>query len=222
MLLYVQTGCILAFENLLNDWKVIMNKQSSFNKDCNMYCMTFRLKRVPDSNTGPYYTDYWCTYYAEIPEETADDLFEFKIHMHITEHLVVGEEDDHHDPNPDYAIVAVEYQDGNRIPWDQFLGTEIDAIITETIPRMYQSLYVKPSPILNFKIFQNMPGMAVTVFNQHLERVTRQRNKKYNAALYRKVALCMPAGLPKEMVLKIAAFGFLKPFDSVEMYNLDV
>ena len=67
--------------------------------------------------------------------------------------------------------------------------------------------------------YRNLPAIAVGVFNQHLERVTSQRNKKYNAAFYRKVALCMPVGVPKVMVLEIAAYGFFRPFDCVELFH---
>jgi hypothetical protein len=152
--------------------------------------------------------------YLEVPAATRDDVFEFNIYFELNDRRLNGR-------NPEYSIVAIKYQNGKCIPWDQFSGAEIDAFVMEYLPMMYQPLSTTHlgRPPSFFQSYLNLPSITMCVFNQHLERITSHRNKKYNADFYRKVALCMPKGVPKEILWEIAVYGFLKPFENVELYH---
>ena len=204
-------GEICLFDNLFQDWKM-MFYQKDTGSDNLSWCMSFRLKRTPDVMTVD--REITVKKFRKFPNKTLNEVFEFKIYFKKIKAQIC---------NRGYSILAIEYDDGKRIPWDQFTGSEIDAFIPnpEYLPRIYRALSTAHlGSVPRFiKNAMNILFDAMNIlFDRHLERITCQRNKKYNAAFYHKVALCIPKRVPNDVVLEIAAYGFKTPFSSLELY----
>ena len=200
-------GVIHVLENLFHDWRIWVYKEHDDNKS---WCMQFHLKLRP--GTTPVWPGYietleeWALLaklYVRLPVETNSCIFYFTIYFDMERQY----------PTAEFSITGLKYANGKRMAWNHVTGNEIDAFITETmerhLPRMYKPPHIERPVDVYATNYGNIPEIAVSLFNQHLERILGQRNQKYNVCFYHKVRLCLPAEMPKEMVWEVAKYGFL-------------
>ena len=212
-------GVVHVLENLFYDWTIWTYKANVSRKKA--WCMVFQLKM----NYGPQAVDSrWSAdcfgllakLYMDFPKTSSP--LQFTIHFDLME----GSRIDCR--NPMYSITGIEYIDGKRIDWEQFTGCEIESfdVAMEHLIKVFKPL-INPrngtrTP-LYAAMYANIPAIATNLFNQHVERISRERNKKYNSCFYNKVKLCLPVKMPNDVVWEIAKYGFLSTSLSARLYS---